>query len=59
MSLTLFGFDALHSPIEVGLIYAFTTYVQGFFNPMTQMMDFLSVFTDGMVAGSRILKSSH
>ena len=28
MSLTLFGFDALHSPIEVGLIYAFTTYVQ-------------------------------
>lgn len=56
MSLTVFGFDALHSPIEVGLIYAFTTYVQGFFNPMTQMMDSLSVFTDGMVAGSRILK---
>ncbi len=23
---------------------------------MTQMMDFLSVFTDGMVAGNRILK---
>lgn len=56
MSLTVFGFDALHSPIEVGLIYAFTTYVQGFFNPMTQMMDFLSTFTDGVVAGSRILK---
>ncbi|KAF1295800.1 multidrug ABC transporter ATP-binding protein [Enterococcus sp. JM4C] len=56
MSLSLFGFDALHSPIEVGLIYAFTTYVQGFFNPMSQMMDFLSVFTDGIVAGSRILK---
>ena len=56
MSLTLFGFDALHSPLEVGLIYAFTTYVQGFFNPMTQMMDFLSTFTDGIVAGSRILK---
>lgn len=56
MSLTLFGFDALHSPIEVGLIYAFVTYVQAFFNPMTQMMDFLSVYTDGMVAGSRILK---
>ncbi len=42
--------------MEVGLIYAFTTYVQGFFNPMSQMMDFLSVFTDGIVAGSRILK---
>lgn len=56
LALTLFGIDALKSPVEVGLIYAFTTYVQGFFNPMSQMMDFLSVFTDGMVAGSRILK---
>ena len=56
LSLTVFGFDALHSPIEVGLIYAFTTYVQAFFNPMTQMMDSLSIFTDGTVAGSRILK---
>lgn len=56
MSLTLFGFDALNSPVEVGLIYAFTTYVQGFFNPMTQMMDSLSIFTDGIVAGSRILR---
>jgi len=56
LSLTIFGFDALHSPIEVGLIYAFTTYVQAFFNPMTQMMDSLSTFTDGTVAGSRILR---
>ena len=40
MSLTLFGYDALSSPVEVGMIYAFTTYVQGFFNPMNQMMDF-------------------
>lgn len=56
LSLTLFGIDALQSPVEVGLIYAFTTYVQGFFNPMSQMMDFLSVFTDGVVASSRILK---
>ncbi|MEI5992949.1 ABC transporter ATP-binding protein [Candidatus Enterococcus mansonii] len=56
LTLTMFGYDALHSYVEVGLIYAFVTYVQAFFNPMTQMMDFLSVFTDGMVAGSRILK---
>lgn len=55
VSLSLFGIDAMHSPIEVGLIYAFTTYVSSFFNPMTQMMDSLSVFTDGMVASSRIL----
>lgn len=56
LALTLFGIDALKSPVEAGMIYAFVTYVQAFFNPMTQMMDFLSVFTDGMVAGSRILK---
>ncbi|MCB5952674.1 ABC transporter ATP-binding protein/permease [Enterococcus sp. BWT-B8] len=55
-ALTLFGIDALDSPVKVGLIYAFVTYVQAFFEPMTQMMDFLSIFTDGIVAGSRILK---
>lgn len=54
--LTAFGFKALESPVEVGLIFAFTTYVQTFFNPMTQMMDFLSTFTDGIVAGSRVLR---
>lgn len=58
LALTMFGIDALHSPVEAGMIYAFVTYVQAFFNPMTmtQMMDFLSIFTDGIVAGSRILK---
>lgn len=55
-ALTAFGINALSSPVEVGLIYAFATYVQAFFNPMTQMMDFLSTFTDGVVAGSRVLK---
>lgn len=54
--LYLFGVEALNSPIKVGMVYVFTTYVQAFFNPMSQMMDYLSVFTDGMVAGSRILK---
>ncbi|MFY8330774.1 ABC transporter ATP-binding protein [Vagococcus carniphilus] len=53
--LGFFGFDALNSPVEVGLIYAFISYVQQFFNPMINMMDFLSVFQDGVVAGSRII----
>ena len=56
VALTMFGIEALDSPVKVGLVYAFITYVQAFFQPMTQMMDFLSIFTDGMVAGSRILK---
>lgn len=54
--LSLFGYQALHHPVEVGLIYAFISYVQSFFNPMTNMMDSLSTFQDGLVAGSRILK---
>ncbi|MEG2253911.1 MAG: ABC transporter ATP-binding protein, partial [Vagococcus sp.] len=53
--LGFFGVDALSSPVDVGLIYAFISYVQQFFNPMTNMMDFLSIFQDGVVAGSRII----
>lgn len=53
--LGVFGYDALSSPVDVGLIYAFISYVQQFFNPMTNMMDFLSIFQDGVVAGSRII----
>lgn len=30
LALTMFGIDALHSPVEAGMIYAFVTYVQAF-----------------------------
>ena len=56
ISLTMFGVKAMNQPLEVGMIYAFTTYVQNFFRPMTQVMDSLSTYTDGLVAASRILK---
>lgn len=55
MILAFFGFKSFNSLVEVGMIYAFISYVQQFFNPMTQMMDFLSTFQDGLVAGSRII----
>lgn len=55
MILVFFGFKSFNSLVEVGMIYAFISYVQQFFNPMTQMMDFLSTFQDGLVAGSRII----
>lgn len=54
--LSLFGIHALDSYVSAGMIYAFTTYVSNFFNPMTNMMDSLSALQDGMVAGSRIFK---
>lgn len=55
VALLLFGVDALSSQVAAGVIYAFVTYLQAFFNPMSQMMDYLSIFTDGIVAGKRIL----
>lgn len=54
--LSMFGYHALKHPVEVGMIYAFISYVQAFFNPMTNMMDYLSIYQDGMVAGTRIFK---
>lgn len=54
--LGIFGFSALNSPIEVGVIYAFTSYVRLFFQPLTRLMDNLSLFQDGIISSSRILK---
>lgn len=53
--LTIFGFDALNGPVEVGVIYAFTTYANNFFRPLTRLMDSMSLFQDGIVSSSRIL----
>ncbi|API89345.1 multidrug ABC transporter ATP-binding protein [Marinilactibacillus sp. 15R] len=54
--LAIFGVNALSSPVEVGIIYAFTSYVNDFFRPLTRLMDSLSLFQDGIVSSSRILK---
>ena len=51
-----FGLLSLHSYVEAGGVYAFVTYTNNFFNPMTNMMDSLSFFQDGVVAGSRIFR---
>ena len=53
--LGLFGYDALQGPIEVGVIYAFTSYVNLFFQPLTRLMDNLSLFQDGVISSGRIL----
>ncbi|PRY84110.1 ABC transporter ATP-binding protein [Alkalibacterium olivapovliticus] len=53
--LAIFGINALTSPIEVGIIYAFTSYANDFFRPLTRLMDSLSLFQDGVISSSRIL----
>lgn len=54
--LTHFGLAAQNQFVQAGVIYAFTTYISNFFNPMSDMMDSLSSLQDGVVAGSRILR---
>ncbi len=54
--LGLFGYDALQGPVEVGVIYAFTSYVNLLFQPLTRLMDNLSLFQDGVISSGRILK---
>lgn len=54
--LGLFGYNALQGPVEVGVIYAFTSYVNLLFQPLTRLMDNLSLFQDGIISSSRILK---
>ena len=57
VALAYFGLETrVNIFVQAGVIYAFLTYVQNFFNPLTNVMDYLSIFQDGMVAGFRILK---
>jgi ATP-binding cassette subfamily B multidrug efflux pump len=56
LALGMFGVRGLHGYVAAGIIYAFITYLSNFYNPMSQMMDRLSDFQDGVVAGSRVLR---
>lgn len=56
MILGIFGVRGLNGYVAAGVVYAFITYLDNFYNPMTQMMDNLSDFQDGVVAGSRVLR---
>lgn len=44
----------IDASVEIGVIYAFTSYSKSFFHPLGQMIDSLSIFQDGIVSGSRI-----
>ncbi|MDM5155803.1 ABC transporter ATP-binding protein [Bacillus sp. DX1.1] len=52
--LTLFGVDALNSPVEVGVLYAFVNYIHRFFQPVNEMMMKLSFFQQALVSSSRV-----
>lgn len=52
--LLMYSNRSLHALVEAGLIYAFISNVQIYFNPISGLMDSLSNFSNGLVASSRI-----
>lgn len=48
--------------VDIGIIYAFTSYAKSFFRPIGSMLDSLSVYQDGLVSASRgiaLMASDH
>ncbi|MBU8877937.1 ATP-binding cassette domain-containing protein [Bacillus sp. FJAT-29790] len=54
--LSYFGLTSMNSPIEIGVLYAFISYLDRFFEPINQMMMRLSMYQQAIVAGSRAFK---
>ena len=52
--LLMYSNRSLHAVVEAGLIYAFISNVQIYFNPISGLMDSLSNFSNGLVASRRI-----
>lgn len=50
----IFGQELLAGrALDIGLIYAFTSYSKSFFHPIGSMLDSLSIYQDGLVSASR------
>lgn len=56
ISLSGFGWQSMNVLVQAGVIYAFLSYQQNFFNPLSDVMNYMSFFQDGLVAGYRIMK---
>ncbi|WP_144510045.1 ABC transporter ATP-binding protein [Bacillus sp. FJAT-22090] len=54
--LSYFGITSMDNIAEVGVIYAFVTYIDRFFEPINQVMQRLSIFQQAIVAASRVFK---
>lgn len=54
--LSYFGITSFESPIEIGVLYAFVSYLDRFFEPVNQMMMRLSMLQQAIVASSRVFR---
>lgn len=54
--LSFFGINSLNSPVEIGVIYAFVSYLDRFFEPVNNIMQRLSMYQQAIIAASRAFK---
>ncbi|HWL25898.1 MAG TPA: ABC transporter ATP-binding protein [Ureibacillus sp.] len=54
--LSFFGFTSFNTAVEVGMIYAFITYVSRFFDPINQVMERLAFYQQAIVAATRVFE---
>lgn len=54
--LSYFGIASFENKVQIGVLYAFITYLDRFFEPVNQMMMRLSLYQQAIVAGSRVFK---
>ncbi|SDY68008.1 ATP-binding cassette, subfamily B [Evansella caseinilytica] len=54
--LSYFGITSFNSPVEIGVLYAFVSYLDRFFEPVNQMMQRLSIFQQAMVSAGRVFR---
>lgn len=56
LTLMYFGFPLRQTFVPAGIVYAFSQYISQLFNPIANMMDQMTFFQDGIVAGKRIFR---
>ncbi|WEV50445.1 ABC transporter ATP-binding protein [Lactobacillus sp. ESL0731] len=56
LTLMYFGFPLRQTFVPAGVVYAFSQYISQFFNPISNLMDQMTFFQDGIVAGKRIFR---
>ncbi|MGM9945654.1 MAG: ABC transporter ATP-binding protein [Lysinibacillus sp.] len=54
--LTYFGVASFETAVEIGVVYAFVTYISRFFEPINQMMEQLAIFQQAIVAAKRVFE---
>ncbi|KOO51363.1 ABC transporter ATP-binding protein [Viridibacillus arvi] len=54
LMLSFFGITSFSEPVEIGVIYAFVSYINRFFEPINQVMQRLSIFQQAIVSASRV-----